>query len=82
MKEYLQVANHPLMWVMVAPAIFVVLLQAFLISKKAVVNADLVGLTKEEVKSAFKIGFVSGIGPALAVFVVMLAMVADRKSVV
>ena len=30
----------------------------------------------KEVKSAVKIGFVSGIGPALAVFVVMLAMVA------
>jgi hypothetical protein len=76
MKEYLQVANQPLMWLMVAPAIFIVLLQAFLISKKAVENANLVGLTKEEVKSAVKIGFVSGIGPALAVFVVMLAMVA------
>lgn len=76
MKEYLQVANQPMMWIMVLPAIIVVLGQVLLISKRAVATAQDVGMTKEETRKAFTTGFISGIGPALSVFIVMVAMIA------
>ncbi|MBZ2175493.1 DUF5058 family protein [Schnuerera sp. xch1] len=76
MKEYLQVANQPMMWLMVLPAIIVVLAQVFFIAKRAFATAEEVEMTKEESRKAFRIGFVSGIGPALSVFIVMVAMIA------
>lgn len=76
MKEYLAIANDPLMWLMVAPAICTVFLQIYLISKRAVKAAHIVEMTGEEAKKAFKTGFISGIGPASSVFIVMLAMIA------
>lgn len=76
MKEYLKVANDPIMWLMVLPAIVVVFIQIFLFSKRAFSAAHIVDMSKEEAKTAFKTGFISGIGPASSVFIVMLAMTA------
>lgn len=76
MKNYLDVANEPLMWLMVLPAILIVLVQVFLISRKAIATGHIVNLSKEEAKTAFRSGFISGIGPASSVFIVMLAMTA------
>ncbi len=76
MKEYLKVANDPMMWVMVMPAIILVFVQVFLISKRAIDAAHIVNMTKEETKTALRTGFISGIGPASSVFIVMLAMTA------
>lgn len=74
MDNYLQVANSPMMWLMVTPAIVVVFLQVFLISKKAIASGPIVGLSKKESYTALKTGFVSGMGPASAVFIVMMSM--------
>lgn len=76
MKEYLKVANDPMMWLMVLPAIAVVFGQVFLISKRAISTAHVVNMSKEETRLALKTGFITGIGPALSVFIVMLAMTA------
>jgi len=76
MKDYLKIANDPMMWVMVSPAIIVVFVQVYLISKRAIASAHVVNMTKEEAKLSLKTGFITGIGPALSVFIVMLAMTA------
>ena len=76
MKEYLKVANDPLLWLMGVPLVFLVAAQAIIFSKKAFTSANLVNLTKQEAKDAFRIGAISAIGPAVAVFVVMLGMMA------
>jgi len=76
MKEYLKIANDPILWLMCLPVIIVVAIQAIIFSKKASQAASSVELTKKEAKTAFRIGAVSAIGPAVAVFVVMLGMMA------
>ena len=76
MKEYLKVANDPLLWLMCVPLVFLVAAQAIIFSKKAFTSANLVNLTQQEAKDAFSIGAISAIGPAVAVFVVMLGMMA------
>lgn len=76
MKEYLKIANDPILWLMCLPVIIVVAIQAIIFSKKAFQAASSVELTKKEAKTAFRIGAVSAIGPAVAVFVVMLGMMA------
>jgi len=76
MKEYLQVANDPVLWVMCIPLVILVAIQAGIFSKKAFAAGTSVNLTKKEAKDAFRIGAISAIGPSLAVFVVMLGMMA------
>ncbi|WP_353093095.1 DUF5058 family protein [Tissierella praeacuta] len=76
MKEYLKVANDPVLWLMCLPVVTVVAIQAIIFSKKAFQTASIVKLTKKEAKDAFRIGAISAIGPAVAVFVVMLGMMA------
>lgn len=76
MKEYLKIANDPILWLMCLPVVIIVAIQAIIFSKRAFEAADSVELTKKEAKDAFRIGAVSAIGPAVAVFVVMLGMMA------
>ena len=72
--EYLKIANSPIFWILCLPVGLLVLIQAYIFSKKAIQSADLVDLSKSDAKKAFKIGAVSSIGPALGVFVVMLGL--------
>jgi hypothetical protein len=76
MKEYLKVANDPILWIMCLPVVTMVAIQAIIFSKRAFIAAKSVQLTKQECKDAFRIGAISAIGPAVAVFVVMLGMMA------
>ena len=64
MKEYLKIANDPILWLMCLPVVIVVAVQAIIFSKKAFQAASSVELTKKEAKTAFRIGAVSAIGPA------------------
>lgn len=76
MKGYLNVANSPALWLAVVPVVTIVFIQAAIFLKRALASADQVGLTREEVKQAFRSGAISSIGPALSVFVVMLGLMA------
>lgn len=76
MNDYLKVANDPWLWVMCTPVIILSAVQAILFAKRAVKSGPVANMTKEEAKSAFRIGAVSAIGPALSVFIVMLGMMA------
>lgn len=76
MKEYLNIANSPLLWASAMPITLVVVIQAIIFTKRAYASAHLVNLSKEEARRAFKIGAFSAIGPAMGVFVVMLGLMA------
>lgn len=76
MADYLRVANDPMLWLMCAPVIGMVLLQAVLFVKRAFASADLVGLSREQCFLALRAGAISAIGPSTAVFVVLMGMMA------
>lgn len=76
MKEYLSIANSPLLWLSALPITLTVVIQAIIFTKRAFSSAGLVGLSKDDANKAFKVGAVSAIGPALGVFVVMLGLMA------
>ncbi len=74
--EYLLIANSGIMWLACLPVISMVAIQAFAFFGRAKKAAPLVGLSESEVSRAFKIGATSAIGPAIAVFVVMVGLMA------
>lgn len=74
MKEYLNVANSSLLWLASMPIAILVVIQAFIFSKRAFASAELADLSKEEANKAFKVGAISALGPAMGVFVVMLGL--------
>ncbi len=76
MNDYLKIANDPMLWLMALPAVLMVGVQAFVFSKKAFKASEVVNLSREQCFKAFKVGAISAIGPAVAVFVVMLGMMA------
>lgn len=78
MKDYLQVANDPWMWVMAVPVIVLTGVQGIIFAKKALHASEtkVVNLTREQCFKAFKVGAISAIGPAVSVFIVMLGMMA------
>lgn len=73
-KSYLQAANDPFLWVICIPLVFLVALQAFLFTRRAMDAASVTSLEKKQCYQAFRVGATSAIGPALSVFVVMVAM--------
>jgi hypothetical protein len=76
MSDYLDVANDPILWLTAVPMVAMVAIQAVVICRRAIVAAPLVEMTTAEVHQALRAGAVSAIGPAVAVFIVMLGMMA------
>ena len=76
MKDYLEIANDPILWVMAIPAVVMVGIQAYFFSRRAFEASKVTTLSKEQCRKAFKVGAVSAIDPSLSVFVVMLGMMA------
>ena len=76
MRDYLDVANDPFLWLTAVPTVAIVATQALVICRRAAEAGHLVGLTKAEVHRALRAGALSAIGPAVAVFIVMIGMIA------
>lgn len=76
MDNYLNVANSWQLWAATIPVVVLVAIQAVIFVGRAKKAAPIVGMTKEETNKAFRIGLTSAIGPAVAVFVVMLGLMA------
>lgn len=72
--EYLKIANSKIFWLLCLPVGLLVLIQAYIFSKKAMKSKEIVDLSMHDAKKAFRIGAISSIGPALGVFVVMLGL--------
>lgn len=76
MDDYLKIANDPVLWVLCLPVVSMVATQAILFTRKAFKSAPIVQLSRQECMHAFRAGAISAIGPAIAVFIVMLGMMA------
>lgn len=74
MKDYLEVANSPLLWFAAIPISIIVVIQTLIFYKRAMASASLVDLSIKDANKAFKVGAMSAIGPAMGVFVVMLGL--------
>lgn len=73
-KEYLSVANTPLMWLMVIPTVIMVCIQAYIFMKNAIKAGPMVNLSKADLKEAVRAGAICSIGPGLSMFTVMIAL--------
>lgn len=78
MGNYLDIANSPWMWISAIPVVLMAGFQGLIFIKKSLNAAKVkaVDLTKEQCTTAFRVGAISAIGPALSVFVVMVALIA------
>lgn len=74
--NYLDIANHWIMWLSVTPVVIITIYQAYSFSKRAFKAAPLVNLSDEDAKKAFRVGLTASIGPAMGVLVVMLGLMA------
>lgn len=72
--DYLTISNLPIFWVLAGVTVIVSAVQAILYIREANKATKACQLDPQLPKTAFKIGFVSAIGPALGVFVVMVGL--------
>ena len=73
-KEYLKVANDPILWFTVIPTVIMVLIQAYMFMRRSVKAGSMVGLTGADLKTAIRVGAICSIGPGLSMFTIMIAM--------
>lgn len=74
--DYLQISNMPIMWVLCGITVMVSVLQTALFIRLAKKATKEIELNPELPRKAFRIGFVSAIGPAAGVFIVMVGLMA------
>lgn len=75
-EDYMQIANSLELWITCMPAIAIVIFQAVIFTQKAFRGAKYTTLTPHQCRTAFRVGATSAIGPAMAIFIVMVGMMA------
>ncbi|WP_349674920.1 DUF5058 family protein [Haloarcula sp. JP-L23] len=73
---YMDVANSRWLWLSTLPVVSVVLLQAAIFLRRAWNDGREMGLSEKKLKTGFKTGLISAIGPSVAVLAGMLALIA------
>ena len=74
MNNVREVSNSLPLWLSVVPVVIAVLCEAVIFTKKAKKAGNLVDLSEEDSKRAFRVGATAAIGPSLGVFIVMLGL--------
>ena len=72
--DILAVANAPFLWVCAIGVFLVIVVQSVIYMKAASKAAPHIGMTSEELKTSFRAGAISAIGPSLAVVMVAVAL--------
>lgn len=72
--EYLKVANNPIMWISVLPGVLLVIVQAIVLSRRAIVSGRKMGITERQFKSAIRSSALASIGPSLIIVTGMIAL--------
>ena len=70
----MQIANSMPMWIACGAAVVLVIVQAFVFTKKAFEAGPKVGLTKEQMKKAVKSSALTSIGPSIVILSGMLSL--------
>lgn len=73
---YMDIANSRWLWLSTLPVVSIVLLQAAIFLRRAWSDGKKMGMSDEKLKSGFKTGVISAIGPSVAVLAAMLALIA------
>lgn len=77
MDDYLAVANSTAMWVLALVLVSIVVVQALMYLRQALAFSDRFGLlTPQEKAHVYKTATITSIGPAVAVFIVSVSLVA------
>lgn len=74
--DILAVANQPVLWICALGVFFVIIVQSVIYMRAAERAAPAAGMTREELRTAFRSGAVAAVGPSLAVVVVAVALLA------
>lgn len=74
MLEYMKIANSPILWISVIPAVALVLYQAATFMKKAIATGKEMGITDQQIEDAKKSSFFAALGPSLVVLIGMVAL--------
>lgn len=75
MKNYMEVANSPLLWGLCGIAILTVFIQSAIFAKKAYSVGMKMGMTRKQFKDCVKVSAVSSIGPTLSVVAGVLPLI-------
>lgn len=74
--KILEIANGVGVWITAVFIVVVVVVQAILYTKLAYKTADQIGMEKETCDTALRVGMITAIGPVVAVFIVMVGLMA------
>lgn len=73
-QTVLSVANSPVLWACAVGVFLIIIIQSVIYMKAARTAAPEAGMTTADLKTAFRVGAVSAIGPSLAVVLVAIAL--------
>ena len=73
--SYLEVANHPLVWLTCGIAVMTVFIQAFVFMKKALSVGKKMGMEKKQFVDVAKVSAISSLGPTLSVVAGVLPLI-------
>lgn len=74
MDNYKDIANHPILWVVTFIAIGLVLFQTINFLKKSFKAGKEMGISEDRLKTAFKTGTISAIGPSVVIVIGMVSL--------
>ena len=80
LQEVMRIANLPMVWVLCSVTVVVSLVQSLLFSRLARKTAAEAKIDPEITKTAFRVGLISAIGPAVGVFIIMVGLMATIGS--
>lgn len=72
--DYTRIANSPAMWIACAVAVSLIVVQAFLMTRKSYQAGKKIGLSEKTMKSAMRSSAISSIGPSIVILTNMLAL--------
>ena len=74
MKEYLEIANHPAMYLGVALLLGIVLWQSAVYIRRALKRAGELGIAKDRLRHAVRVAALTSIVPSIAIVVALLTL--------
>lgn len=72
--DILAVANSPFLWACAIGVFPVIIIHSVIYMKAAQIAAPHIGMTHQEIKTSFRAGAISALGPSLAVVMVAVAL--------
>jgi hypothetical protein len=73
---YMDIANSVYMWAAAGVVVMLVLVQAALFMRRAYQSGKEMGMEEEQLKTGLRAGMISAVGPAVAILIGMMALVA------